>query len=120
MSQMEIDRNGNKIWRNSIGQKHREDGPAVEKYNGAMAWYVNGKLHREDGPAVEYNNEVKIWYINGTRHREDGPALEYADGTTRHFLNDVYYTIEEFLETRDWPDAQKVEFYLRWKSNSFC
>jgi len=30
---------------------HREDGPAVEWYNGSKEWYKNAKLHREDGPA---------------------------------------------------------------------
>ena len=52
-------------WRNSAGQLHREDGPAVEHADGTKFWYVNDKRHREDGPAIEYSNGIKSWYING-------------------------------------------------------
>ena len=44
--------------------RHREDGPAVEHYNGNKTWYLNGKLHRMDGPAVEYADGSKEWWIN--------------------------------------------------------
>ena len=66
---------GSKFWYLN-GQRHREDGPAVEYDNGSKFWYLNGKLHREDGPAVEWSNGSKEWYLNGQRHREDGPAVE--------------------------------------------
>jgi len=56
---------------------HREDGPAIEYYNGSKEWYINGKPHREDGPAKEYSNGSKEWYINGKLHREGGPARIY-------------------------------------------
>lgn len=46
---------------------HREDGPAVEWYDGAKDWYINGQLHREDGPAIEYANGTKSYWINGDR-----------------------------------------------------
>ena len=64
---------------------HREDGPALEKWDEfgnltAREYYVNGLRHREDGPAVEHweNNMIKYraYYINGHKHREDGPAIE--------------------------------------------
>ena len=45
--------------------RHREDGPAVEHYNGNKTWYLNGKLHRMDGPAYETVDGFKSWYING-------------------------------------------------------
>ena len=32
-----------KIWRNSNGQYHRTDGPAVEFADGSKVWYINGK-----------------------------------------------------------------------------
>ena len=143
MSQMEIDRNGNKIWRNSIGQKHREDGPAVEKYNGAMAWYVNGKLHREDGPALvnvdghfHFGIEKK-WLINGTLHREDGPAVEYANGAKAWYINGKChrldgpaveygkrkcwyvhaerYSFEDWLDQLQISDEEKILLCLKWK-----
>ena len=43
---------------------HREDGPAVEYYDGDKDWYFNGKLHRIDGPAVEIVNGTSVWIIN--------------------------------------------------------
>ena len=52
MSQMEIDRNGTKIWRNPKGHYHREDGPAVEYVDGSKEWFIEGKHHREGGPAI--------------------------------------------------------------------
>ena len=33
--------------------------------NGDVAWWKNGKLHREDGPAVIRFDEYKSWWING-------------------------------------------------------
>ena len=72
---------------NSEGQLHREDGPAVEYYDGAKEWCLNGKFHRTDGPAIENNDGYKDWYLNGERHRTDGPAIECADGTKHWWLN---------------------------------
>ena len=57
---------------------HREDGPAVEGYNGYKAWYINGKRHREDGPAVEWSNGIKEWYLNGVKFREQEFILKTA------------------------------------------
>ena len=68
------------------GPLHREDGPAVERVNGDLEWYVNGELHREDGPAIEHANGDKMWYVNGRLHREDGPALERVDGSKHWYL----------------------------------
>jgi hypothetical protein len=34
--------NGNKVWRNEVGQLHREDGPAVEYANGTKEWWMYG------------------------------------------------------------------------------
>jgi hypothetical protein len=55
-------------------------------------------LHREDGPAVEGYDGYKAWYINGKRHREDGPAVEGADGSKYWYLNGVKFTEQEFLK----------------------
>lgn len=101
------------------GELHRDDGPAVDRYDGVKIWYINGKPHREDGPAVEYSDGRKDWFLNGVRHREggpaiefatgskewyhcgelhreDGPAREYLSGTKLWYLNDIEYTEEEF------------------------
>ena len=76
--------------------RHREDGPAIERADGAKYWYINGKRHREDGPAVERATGDKSWYINGKRHREDGPAIEYAGGDKMWYINGKCLTEEEF------------------------
>jgi hypothetical protein len=70
---------------------HREDGPAVEYYNGDRSWWQNGNLHREDGPAVEWMNGDKSWWINNERHREDGPAMEFADGGKWWYKNNLLH-----------------------------
>ena len=60
-----------KVYRNSKGQFHREDGPAIEYSDGYIAWYLNGQLHRTDGPAVQYPNGFKAWYLNGQELTEE-------------------------------------------------
>ena len=60
----EIDVYGNKFWYNSLGQHHREDGPAIEYTNGDKFWYKNGLFHREDGPAFDVVSERKEWWID--------------------------------------------------------
>ena len=52
-------------------------------------------LHREDGPAIEYYNGTKVWFVNGKRHRTDGPAYDYAEGDREWWLNDERYSEEE-------------------------
>ena len=74
---------GAKEWYRN-GELHREDGPAVEAY-GDKAWYKEGQLHRKDGPAIEMLDGTKEWYQEGKRHREDGPAVEYSDGRKEYY-----------------------------------
>ena len=81
----------------SISEKlHREDGPAIELYDGSKFWWLNGNLHREDGPAIEYGNGTKEWWAGGKRHRTDGPAVERFDGSKRWYLNYEEFTEKEF------------------------
>ena len=87
--------NGTKGWFLN-NERHREDGPAIERSNGDKSWCLNGELHREDGPAIECSNGDRYWYLNGERHREDGPAVEWVSGYKEWYLNDVEYTEEEF------------------------
>lgn len=74
---------------------HREDGPAVEWYDGFKEWYFHGERHREDGPAVEDINGSFHWFKHGKRHREDGPATYTSDreselfSTSEWWFNDV-------------------------------
>ena len=60
-----IRENGVYVVRNSAGQLHRDDGPAVVCPNGEQAWYRNGQLHRDDGPAVVPPDGGQEWYRNG-------------------------------------------------------
>ena len=83
-------------YRNSKGQLHRKDGPAVERKNGDKVWYLNGEKHREDGPAIEWADGTTYWYINGKLHREDGPAVETAFGHKSYYLNDKKYNRTNF------------------------
>jgi hypothetical protein len=94
----ELDKDGKRIWTNSKGELHRENGPAVEWVDGDKLWYINGKLHREDGPAIELADGTKYWYINGEQHREDGPAVEDADGNMCWFINDKQISKDEWLQ----------------------
>ncbi len=89
---------GGFFYRNEQGERHREDGPAVE-FSGHFEWWINGKLHREDGPAIEFTNGIKIWYYNDQRHRKDGPAVEGSDGSKKYYYHGKYIdcaTDEEF------------------------
>ena len=95
MSKMEIDRYGNKTWKNERGHFHRDDGPAIEYADGTKYWYRDGKLHREDGPAIESARKSKYWCHEGLLHRSDGPAIEYGDGRKEYWYGDkCYYKIK--------------------------
>jgi len=78
---------GTVLYRNSKGEFHRTDGPAVEWPDVTTEWWFNGLKHRSDGPAIEGANGDRYWYVNGLLHRTDGPAIEYADGTKEWWLN---------------------------------
>lgn len=77
--------NGTKEWHIN-GKLHRENGPAIEWFDGEKMWYYEGKLHRTDGPAIVYSNGYE-WYYEGKLHRKNGPAIEYSNGTKQWFLN---------------------------------
>ena len=100
---VKIDDYGTKEWYLN-GERHREDGPAVEYADGSKYWFLNDKFHREDGPAIEYANGSKYWYLNDKLHRVDGPAIEYANGSKYWYLGGVKYT------EADWrKQTQKVK-----------
>ena len=69
---IEIDENGHKFYYSDREMQilHREDGPAIEWFNGSKSWWVNGRLHREDGPAAIWHNGRKSWYLNDERVSE--------------------------------------------------
>ena len=93
---VEVDDNGNKFWYLN-GNRHREDGPAIEYASGTKKWLLNNKLHREDGPAIEWGEGgPKEWFLNGKCHRDDGPAVEYAHGSKLWYFHGVKLTETEW------------------------
>ena len=103
---VEVDEYGNRRYYNALGQLHREEGPAVVRVDGTLAWFQKGKRHRTDGPAVEYARGKKEWWQNGQRHRIDGAAVIYADGTCYWFLQGRDLSEEEFDTAR--ADTNKM------------
>ena len=122
-------------WQNSKGQRHRENGPAIEYPNGSKTWYLNGKLHREDGAAIERADGSKEWWVNGewqrtewrneegqlhredgpavewgSRHREDGPAIEWPGGRKDWYLNGKRHR-------EDGPAIEHPNGYKEWWLN---
>jgi hypothetical protein len=98
---------GTKKWYQK-GERHRLDGPAIEFSDGTKEWYQNGKRHRLDGPACEWSDGDKHWCQNGKLHRLDGPALEYSDGTKSWYIEDVWYSEEEFNKKINPSKCNKV------------
>ena len=71
-----MDEDGNVIYRNGKGQRHREDGPAFEGKDGTKEWWVNGQPHREDGPAYMEADGTGSWYRNGQPWPEGARAAK--------------------------------------------
>jgi hypothetical protein len=89
----EVLSDGTKIWKNKEGRYHRlNDKPAVEYFDGAKVWYINGKIHREnDKPAFIKPDGTKFWFINGKLHRENNkPAIEWINGRKAWHINDKF------------------------------
>jgi hypothetical protein len=62
------------------GPLHRAGGPAVENLaTGRREWWLNGDRHRVDGPAVERPGRIEYWRCN-LLHRDDGPAVVTPTG----------------------------------------
>ena len=72
-------------WQNGV--YHREDGPAVERFDGSKFWILHGDFHRVDGPALEHSNGDREWYVHGMRHRNDGPAVMRSNAEVEWWFN---------------------------------
>lgn len=64
---------------------HREDGPAVEWFDGSYAWYYHGSLHRIGGPAYKTVLGNLYWYRNGYKHNPSGPAVVFYNEKGREW-----------------------------------
>jgi hypothetical protein len=112
--EVRVHENGSREWYLN-GQRHREDGPAVEWASGNRYWYFNGEIHREDGPAIEQANGDRYWCLNGRLYREDGPAIEWADGSCGWYLNDKKVTEQEVMKTTKELTVAEIERLLGHK-----
>ena len=92
----EVDRWGTERWFLD-DERHRLDGPAVERVDGYQEWYKNGLLHRDDGPAIDCQNGTTMWYQHNKKHRADGPAVEWADGGEEWWINGNELSVDEFV-----------------------
>jgi hypothetical protein len=70
-----IEENDTKRWILPNGVLHREDGLGYETSD-YKAFYINGKWHRENGPAIEYYNGGKEWWINDIQYTEQEYKIE--------------------------------------------
>ncbi len=80
-----------------MNEHNLPDGSYIDE-NDSVCYVKNGMWHREDGPAVELYNGNKVWSKNGRFHREDGPAVELADGHKEWYINDEFYRTEAAYE----------------------
>ena len=76
------------IWN---GERHRENGPAVEYSSGTEIWYQNGECHRVDGPAIIHYNGVKGWYLDGRKYSKEEHALLAWDRLTQEQRDDIIF-----------------------------
>jgi len=88
----EIDKYGHKLWHDSDGKYHREDGPAIEEVDGRKYWYKHGKWHREDGPAIEYADGNKYYYLEDIQYteKEYWKKIKELNKCKLFKLNDIY------------------------------
>lgn len=93
ISTVHIDNIGTKTWRDSEGNLHRVDGPAIEYPHGTCFWYLHGNLHRIGGPAVIFSNGVHVWAIDDVRFlkkEEYWEALSEEEKIDCLFSNDFW------------------------------
>ena len=66
---------------------HRIGEPAKICNNGNKEWWFYGNRHRLDGPAVEKKERTEYWQY-GKLHRTNGPAIIQSDKWVK---NKYYY-----------------------------
>jgi len=81
--------------------------------DGSKAWYLDGQRHREDGPAIEFSSGTRSWYLNGEKLTEEehkrriagvtmDDALAAGDGV---ILREQAERIAELEERISWLEA---------------
>ena len=59
--------------------------------NGNKAWYLNGERHREDGPAIEYLDGTKRWYLNDIEVTEEEHRKSVERKYKKDHINPSHY-----------------------------
>ena len=103
---VDIEAAGGKVWLVD-GERHRIDGPAVERPDGTKEWWISDERHREDGPAVESPNRGNEWYINGKECDKD----DLFCNKILHKDYDESIDIVNALEELDALDEVQLEIY---------
>lgn len=68
-------RSGNKIWKNSKGQWHRLDGPAVEYVSGLKEWHVNDNWLGDNDKGF-----WALWDLLTPEQKQDPVLLSHLPG----------------------------------------
>jgi hypothetical protein len=84
------------------GERHRQDGPAVEEANGTREWCLNGQLHRQDGPAIERADGTREWWLNGKKFKNCERFLKALEKTVSE---ERFQEIKGLLEVREVMDS---------------
>jgi hypothetical protein len=100
------------------GKIHRVGGPAAVFCDG-MNWCIDDMFHREDGPAVESFDGTKYWYTRDKLHRIDGPAKIDHEKKEEWYANGIQINFEEIVERHHlnpdwtaWTESEKLLFRL--------
>lgn len=71
--------------------------------------------HREDGPAIEWYDGQKVWMKNGRYHRLDGPAVIEEDGYGQWFIDNIpINSYAELQRTTGCSDADILLYKLKY------
>lgn len=88
----------------------------IEYDDGGEYWFVNGILHREDGPAVIRFDGQQRWFYNNLLHRSDGPAIVHSEGYKTWFLRGEPVSAQEVFEQLTPEQKEKAIWELdQWK-----
>ena len=86
--------NGRTVYWSGTSSIHRVDGPAWignDASDGYSMWYINGEKHREDGPAIEVLNSGSStsqhkWFLHNKSYSLEDYCKElYKDGWEMYF-----------------------------------
>ena len=78
---------GSKIWKSKGLIRHRTDGPAIEKKNGAKIYIQYGEFHRDGAAAIVWKDGSEVYFKEGKLHNDSGPAFIEEDGTKKYYLD---------------------------------